>query len=171
MWTKTDEPPPVLIAPLLQGREPLAKSRRPSEAQLHIPAQVDPLGQPHAQQSYMPLFVQPFTLPPPYPPPPQSSDAGLAPPTVNDIPGDFPLIGDWLIKISNSPLGDGMPWEACIKPLVEAHYFRVHQIAGLRKEDIFDICKDVIKLPTAELMRGYAVNECNAIRSLKARRS
>ncbi len=138
-------------------------------------AQVDLLGQPQAQQQYMPLFVQPFTLPPPYPPPQQGGDTRIAPltvlPTVSDIPGDFPLTGDWLIKVSNSPLGDGMPWEACIKPLVEAHYFRVHQIARLSKEDIYNICKDVIKLPTAELMRDYAITECNAIRSLKAGRS
>lgn len=127
------------------------------------------LPQLQAQMQHMlPLFVQPFAFPPPQPIPHQGGETQPVS-THKDIPGDFPYTADWLVNIANSPLGDDMPWEACIKPLVDAHYFRIHQIERLSPEAIFEICKDVIKLPTASLMKDYVVDECKAIQLQKAR--
>lgn len=109
---------------------------------------------------YRPELAQQFPLQPQIPPP-----------TYKDLPGDFPYTSDWLVDVANSERGDKHPWEACIKPLVEAHYFRIHQIERLAPESIFEICKEFIKLPTAVLMKDYAEDDCRTIRILKARRS
>lgn len=115
-----------------------------------------------------PLSFSRFCIPPPYHIPTQHNEThmGWGRDLLvfhDDIPGNFLLVSEWLKYLAGSKWGNGMPWEGCIKLLVNAHYFHVHQLEDLDEEKIYKICKDVIKLLTVRLMYKYAVSHCQAI--------